>query len=296
MGWVLNHVTASGTDKLLLIGIANHANADGGEAWPSVETLARYSCLQPRGVQRALRRLEDAGVIVVHRQEGGSRDCRQNRRPNLYEIVGMGSALAAMHAAGGGVAATPPQPSAGVAPTPVRGGLGDRLGVAPRPPKPSLEPSVEPSNDFCPAPCADSPPVEVAVFEPDSPEQLCRELHEMLTARGVVSGVPRDPVSRRWVESMDRLLRIDGRTPEQVRGVLRWLNAGRDDVAVFWRPNVLSPDKLRQRWDQMREQHAAARTGRSRSAAALSRPDQPDLGDVVRIVRERRDVVEGRLA
>jgi hypothetical protein len=49
--------------KAVLIGLANHAAPDGKEAFPSVRTLVRYTCLSERTVQTALDRLEAGGII-----------------------------------------------------------------------------------------------------------------------------------------------------------------------------------------------------------------------------------------
>jgi hypothetical protein len=51
------------------------------------------------------------------------------------------------------------------------------------------------------------------------------------------------------------MLRLDGRTEDEVEAAMRWAQA--DD---FWSSNILSPDKLRKHYDRMRLQ-----AGRSRS-------------------------------
>ena len=82
---VLHHSNATGTDKLVLLGIANHAG-DGG-AWPSVATLARYANATERTVQRSLSRLVELGELVVHKQAGGTHDMQDWQRPNRYDVV-----------------------------------------------------------------------------------------------------------------------------------------------------------------------------------------------------------------
>ena len=71
MAWVLNHSTTTGTDKLVLLGIANHADEHGENAWPSIPTLARYAGVTERNARHAVRRLEDAGEIVTEERRGG---------------------------------------------------------------------------------------------------------------------------------------------------------------------------------------------------------------------------------
>lgn len=51
------------TVKLVLIGLANHAHADGTAAWPTVERLGEYACCSRRTVQRSLATLKAAGHI-----------------------------------------------------------------------------------------------------------------------------------------------------------------------------------------------------------------------------------------
>jgi helix-turn-helix protein len=84
MAVVLHHSPAKGTDKLILLGIANH-DGDGG-AWPSVATLAKYANIDTRGVQKVLARLEQSGQITRYVQEGGTLAMRNGQRPNRYVI------------------------------------------------------------------------------------------------------------------------------------------------------------------------------------------------------------------
>lgn len=81
----LNHSEATGTDKLILLGIANH-DGDGG-AYPSVATLARYANSSERTVQRSIQTLIELGEIRVDRNGGGSANQRRDRRPNRYHIL-----------------------------------------------------------------------------------------------------------------------------------------------------------------------------------------------------------------
>ena len=81
----LHHSQASGTAKLVLIGIANH-DGDAG-SFPKVATLARYANVHPRRIVEAVRKLEELGEVVTHTQEGGSKNMRDDVRPNMYEFV-----------------------------------------------------------------------------------------------------------------------------------------------------------------------------------------------------------------
>jgi len=82
---VLHHSRSRGTDKVVLLGIANH-DGDGG-SWPTIATLAKYANVDPRNVRAALRRLETAGEIRTHLGDGGTRRTAEHERPNRYEIL-----------------------------------------------------------------------------------------------------------------------------------------------------------------------------------------------------------------
>lgn len=85
MAAVLNHSKAVGTDKVVLLGIANHAG-DGG-AWPTVATLARYANTTERTVQRSIGQLVKLGELAVERQAGGLAHLKHSERPNRYDVL-----------------------------------------------------------------------------------------------------------------------------------------------------------------------------------------------------------------
>lgn len=143
MAVALHHSRAGGTDKLVLLGIANH-DGDGG-AWPSVATLARYANVEPRSVKRSIKRLVELGEIKCERQAGGTRTTPDYTRPNLYQVLVTcpsycdrsaqhrinRSAYPVTPVSPGDASVTPPG-DASVTPP-----------VTPVSPKPSLEPSIE---------------------------------------------------------------------------------------------------------------------------------------------------------
>src|SRR5438477_6704332 len=51
---------------------------------------------------------------------------------------------------------------------------------------------------------------------------------------------------RSWAVAADRMLRLDGRTPEVAADLIQW--AQRDE---FWMANVLSMDTFREKFDQL---------------------------------------------
>lgn len=70
---VLNHSKATGTDKVVLLGIAWHMSDTWGDgSYPGIERLAVYAGVSQRTVIRSLKTLEELGEIDVHRHSGRS--------------------------------------------------------------------------------------------------------------------------------------------------------------------------------------------------------------------------------
>lgn len=84
MAVVLNMENLDPVEKLILLGIANH-DGDGG-SWPSIDTLARYSCRSRRTVQSWLDKLVEKGLVERDKNAGGTTKTRNDRRPNLYTL------------------------------------------------------------------------------------------------------------------------------------------------------------------------------------------------------------------
>ena len=89
LNWALNKapVEDSGLAAVLL-GLANHANPDGSDCWPSVERLSYYARMSERTVRRHLRTLEEMRVIVRD-EDTRTRDARTraDQRPTVYRLV-----------------------------------------------------------------------------------------------------------------------------------------------------------------------------------------------------------------
>lgn len=60
---IWEHADLKGSDLLMLLAVADHAN-DEGVCWPKVKTLATKARLSTRQAQRVLQRLEDDGYMI----------------------------------------------------------------------------------------------------------------------------------------------------------------------------------------------------------------------------------------
>lgn len=73
--WPLQGMNA--TQKAVLISLADNANDD-GVCWPSIEYIAKRTCLSPRSVQSAIKWLQDASILKLTERAG---------RSNVYLIT-----------------------------------------------------------------------------------------------------------------------------------------------------------------------------------------------------------------
>lgn len=82
MSWVWQHSAATGSDRLVLLAIADEADDQGLNAFPSVATISRKARVDRSTTLRALERLEHSGEIVTMRPE-----TRGRGRTNRYGVV-----------------------------------------------------------------------------------------------------------------------------------------------------------------------------------------------------------------
>lgn len=103
-------------------------------------------------------------------------------------------------------------------------------------PEPEPEPHVSPNGE--------TPSVRADV------ERIC----DHLARRIEQNGSKRPTITARWRDAARLLLDRDGRTEAEVIGAIDWCQTGSSQSATFWRSNILSMPKLREKYDQMRLQ------------------------------------------
>lgn len=93
-----------------------------------------------------------------------------------------------------------------------------------------------------------SPTMEIVRVDPETEQRLSesRRLADLLADLIETNGAQRPRVSQKWILTIDRMIRIDGRSPEQIERAIRWATSH-----DFWASNVLSPDALRRHFDRM---------------------------------------------
>lgn len=90
MSWAfdLNDPRVAGNVKFVLVSLANHADAHGRDAFPSLETLAQHTGLSKNTVRRALHDLLDLGLIRTGDPKIRNAVIdRADRRPGVYDLA-----------------------------------------------------------------------------------------------------------------------------------------------------------------------------------------------------------------
>lgn len=80
MSWVWKHSQSGGTDRLVLLAIADCANDEGENAWPSMQTLCKKTGLSERTVQGRIQALCALGELTVELRAG-------KHGTNLYRVL-----------------------------------------------------------------------------------------------------------------------------------------------------------------------------------------------------------------
>lgn len=196
LGWVFDHErTTSGTDRLVLLALANHASREqvegAWEAWPGIDLLAREAGIRRRQtVKDALGRLVASGVVSVVVQGAPDGRVRADRRTNLYRI----------HPEHGGTVAVLPSGGHGGTPCAPHGGTpavttGARL--------PCPEPNEEPTT---------TEPGAAAAAAPDAATVLVAEVWERADPKPATPYVAVVKIARKLVAA--------GWQPDQVRDAM----------------------------------------------------------------------------
>lgn len=75
---------------------------------------------------------------------------------------------------------------------------------------------------------------------------LAEQISANNPANRKIQPAKRETSIRRWAQDIDRMLRLDGRSAEDVASVIEWCQAD-----SFWRGNILSGAKLREQFDRL---------------------------------------------
>jgi hypothetical protein len=242
--WVWEHSRAVNAPLIVLLAVAHEADRD-GIAIMSVRELARKARVSSRSVQLAVRDLAALRELEV-RSAGGGRGHRATYRVPIK-----------------GEDPAPFETVKGEDPAPFTGNPEDPAPFEPtgnpedpapfRRPKPQV--SGTNPEDSSPFAISDvlitttgTSEVQVKdVSEEARPDvtRLCARLASHIAA----NGSKRPAITKRWRDAARLMLDRDGRTEQQIASAIDWCQADE-----FWRANILSMPKLREKYDQLRLQ------------------------------------------
>jgi hypothetical protein len=253
-GWVFRHSPFTGATFACHISIGDSVNDQyHNEFFMSVANLAIKARVERRSAGRAVAELEEAGFIQCLEPDGV--DLRRLGRPVRYLFLfpSVPVVYESRSTAGGATPRRTPQVRHHVAPpaTPDRTGVRQEAagGATPGrtiPIEPNGDPKGNPSPSSSPPDGATEELSKTAAASPhlNDARRLCDLLAELMDTNGFK---PAAVITKTWIEDMEKLMRVDGRTPTQVENAIRWAQAD-----AFWAPNVRSPRKLRQQYDTLR--------------------------------------------
>ncbi len=71
--WVWDQIDITGSEKLVLLRLADHADPSGGSVRPGITSVAQYTGLSERQVARYMKGFVRAGILVIDANEKGGR-------------------------------------------------------------------------------------------------------------------------------------------------------------------------------------------------------------------------------
>lgn len=227
----LDYSEAEGSDRLVLVVIAEAANQEGHEAWPAIDTIARRSRVSRRTVFRSIKHLEEMGEIEVDYKAGKNGTNRYSLAPlmerarqlRLEEDRATGDTVPSRHrdAEGRGTV-----PSA----TPDRAtGVTRTIGT-------TQEPSGEPSSSL----------------RSEDPDPAVKAFCQFLATHATLAsgGVERRVLSNWYEPAQDLLQRVP--KPE-LKAVIEWAH-----TRPYWVTRIRTMPMLRKEWPRVRAEWAAA--------------------------------------
>lgn len=99
--------------------------------------------------------------------------------------------------------------------------------------------------------------------------QLAELLKSLILSNNPKAKIPKDLT--RWAEDIDKMIRLDKRTPDEIKGVIEF-----SQHDSFWCANILSAGKLREKYDQL---YLKSQRERKDSAEKKERGDSYGAGE-----------------
>lgn len=264
-GWVYRHSPYVGVPFAVHLALADSANdMHDNELWATHGWIAAKARTTRKTAQGAIAQMVADGLLELVEENPGE--------PNRYRLLmPTGAAEVWTPRRRKGVTSGDTLTAGGVTPgdthvsREVTGGVtpGDTpIGTQGNPIK---EPNLKASEVDVP---------ETAREGWDEAAALCEFLADVIAESAPDSKRPN--VTRAWITSMERLVRLDEHPPDTVRRAIEWAHRGPGSIGngngwAGWGAQVLSPDALRRHWDKMQRQAQQSRNGGGTALDAVRR-------------------------
>ena len=243
--------------KLVLLRLADSANDETGECWPSLKYIQDKCNVKSKNtIRRALEILEQMGlVVVIKRKLSASQNTSNLYKLNIERILNNGKKLGGSNSELGGS-----NSELGGSNSELGGGSNSELGGSNSElgggsnSEPRTNNYLEPINESTSSSEKNFQPRTKAkknVFSDDDLKaaewifHLIRKLNPSF----------KEPKFESWANDIRLMRERDNRTHKDICELFQWANQDR-----FWSVNILSPATLRAKWDQLSMKRNAAMT------------------------------------
>jgi len=220
--------------KLVLLRLADSANDETGECWPSLKHIQDKCNIKSKNtIRRALEILEQLGlVVVIKRKLTATQNTSNLYKLNIKKILNPSSELGGSNSELGGSNSE------------LGGGSNSELGGGSNS-EPRTNNSFEPINESNSTSGKNFPLAKTGkkfVYTDD-------DLRAANWIFGLIKNLSpnvKTPTFESWANEIRLMRERDGRTLKDICELFKWAN--KDE---FWSANILSPSKLRDKWDQL---------------------------------------------
>ena len=222
--------------KLVLLRLADSANDETGECWPSLKHIQDKCNIKSKNtIRRALEILEQLGlVVVIKRKLTATQNTSNLYKLNIKKILNPSSEL---------------------------GGSNSELGGGSNS-EPRTNNSFEPINESNSTSGKNFPPAKAG-------KKFVYTNDDLLAANwifGLIKNLSpnvKTPTFESWANEIRLMRERDGRTHKDICELFKWANEDE-----FWSANILSPSKLRDKWDQLEIKRKSSKTTKRKESFA----------------------------
>ena len=250
--------------KLVLLRLADSANDETGECWPSLKHIQDKCNIKSKNtIRRALEILEQLGlVVVIKRKLTATQNTSNLYRLNIKKILNPSFELGGSNSELGGS-----NSELGGGSNSELGGSNSELGGGSNS-EPRTNNSFEPINESNSTSGKDFPPAKTGKKFVYTDDDL-RAANWIFDLIKNLSPNVKTPDFASWANEIRLMRERDGRSHKDICELFKWANQNE-----FWASNILSPAKLREKWDQLEiKRNASPNVKRKESFAEKNSSD-----------------------